>query len=213
MPSDLFFAKKMKPRGVGWGKTILEGQPVLDEIQQLVEKCQSGDQAAMRSLIDRFSARVFALCCRLLHHREDAEDAAQESFVRMFKSLHTWDKKRPFEPWLLTIAANRCRTRLALQAKRPRSQQLEYPEAVSGGGDAEASQLREELRYAMKGLPVQHCEAFHYFHDQGLTYHQIAEIMEAPVGTIKTWVRRVRLILVDRLQARGVLEGAFHELQ
>ena len=186
---------------------------MLDEIQQLVERCRAGDQVAMRSLIDRFSARVFALCCRLLHHREDAEDAAQESFVRMFKSLHTWDTQRPFEPWLLTIAANRCRTRLAQQAKRPRSQQLEFPDAVSTGFDTEASQLREELRHAMQGLPPQHCEAFNHFHNQGLTYHQIAEIMETPVGTIKTWVRRVRLILVDRLQARGVLEGAFHELQ
>ncbi len=186
---------------------------MLDEIQQLVEKCRSGEQAAMRSLIDRFSPRIFALCTRLLQHREDAEDAAQETFVRMFKSLHSWDEQRPFEPWLLAIAANRCRTRLAQQAKRPRSLQLESPDAVFVDGESESSQIREELCCAMKGLPSQHCEAFRYFHDHGLTYHQIAEFMEIPVGTAKTWVRRVRLVLVERLQARGVVEGAFHELR
>ena len=64
----------------------------------------------MIDLVNRFRGQVFGLCYRMLGQRQDAEDAAQETFVRVLKNLHRWDPARPFEPWLLTIAGNRCRT-------------------------------------------------------------------------------------------------------
>jgi len=75
---------------------------------ELVNLCVKGDQAAMLELVDRYKQRVFALCFRMLGQRQDAEDAAQETFVRLLKNLSKWDQARDFEPWLFTIAANRC---------------------------------------------------------------------------------------------------------
>ncbi len=71
----------------------------------------------MVDLVELYRDRVFRFCYRMLGQRQDAEDAAQETFVRMLRSLAAWDGRRDFEPWLLGIAGNRCRTLLAAQAE------------------------------------------------------------------------------------------------
>src|SRR5947209_2426707 len=76
----------------------------------LLSRCLRGDTRAIQDLIDRFQADVFGLCFRLLHHRHDAEDVTQEVFLRIFRSLNRWDKKRPLRPWIMGITVNRCRT-------------------------------------------------------------------------------------------------------
>ena len=88
---------------------MLSGFPSHD-LATLVSHCLAGDQGAMIALVDRFKGQVFGLCYRMLGQRQDAEDAAQETFVRVLKNLHRWDQARDFEPWLLAIAGNRCRT-------------------------------------------------------------------------------------------------------
>ena len=69
--------------------------------------------------VERFRGQVFGLCYRMLGQRQDAEDAAQETFVRFLKNLHRWDQARDFQPWLFAIAGNRCRTALAARCRRP----------------------------------------------------------------------------------------------
>src|SRR5687767_12551031 len=89
------------------------------DLQALVGLCLGGDQAAMIALVERYRGQVFGLCYRMLGQRQDAEDAAQETFVRILKNLHRWDQARDFEPWLLAIAGNRCRTALAARRRKP----------------------------------------------------------------------------------------------
>lgn len=86
---------------------------------QLVQQCLSGDELSMRAFLSKYQGLVFSLCLRMLGHREDAEDVAQDSLVRVFRNLEKWDQQRPIKPWLLTIAANRCRTALAKKSKLP----------------------------------------------------------------------------------------------
>ena len=93
--------------------TSVHSSTIADEFRQLVARCIRGEQAAMIALVERFRGQVFGLCFRMLAQRQDAEDAAQETFVRVLKNLHRWDQQRDFEPWLLAIAGNRCRTALA----------------------------------------------------------------------------------------------------
>ena len=92
------------------------------EIRNLVTLSLADDEVATLQLVQTVRARVFALCFRMLGQRQDAEDVVQETLVRMVRSLRTWDSKREFEPWLLQIAANRCRTFLARKQKRPASE-------------------------------------------------------------------------------------------
>jgi RNA polymerase sigma-70 factor (ECF subfamily) len=141
----------------------------------------------------------------MLGQREDAEDATQETFVRVVRNLHHWDSERPFEPWLLTIAGNRCRTKLAKRMKQPTPLSLDYPvqdprQAFDNGG-----LLSEEVDLVLCDLRPEYRLAFQLFHNYELGYSEIAERLQVPIGTIKTWVHRARKEIVTRLRSRGAL--------
>src|SRR5215212_9571789 len=164
------------------------GVPPTDELRPLVRRCLSGCQSAMLELVRRFQGPVFGLCYRMLGKREDAEDAAQETFIRVLRSLARWDEARDFEPWLLAIAGNRCRTALSTRKRRPTAEIL--PEQVSDGlPDMQAAKnLAEEVTLALAGIREDYRQAFVLFHEQELSYGEIAEAMSVPLGTVKTWV-------------------------
>ncbi len=176
-----------------------------DDLRTLVRRCLVGEQAAMTDLVGRFRSRVYGLCLRMLGQREDAEDAAQETFVRVLRHLNRWDPAREFEPWLLAIAGNRCRTALATRVRRPSVAML--PGAVTDDSAAQrqaAAQLREEVSQAVHQLRPEYQLAFELFHERELSYQEIAEQMGRPIGTVKTWVHRARRQIVETLQRREV---------
>jgi RNA polymerase sigma-70 factor (ECF subfamily) len=160
----------------------------------------------MIDLVQRFRGQVFGLCYRMLGHRQDAEDAAQETFVRVLKNLHNWDPQRAFEPWLLAIAGNRCRTALARRVRQPRCCSLEQPLPSRQPDLLAANQLAEEVELALSQLRDEYREAFVLFHEQELSYAEIAQAMGRPVGTIRTWIHRARGELIQLLAAREVVE-------
>lgn len=160
----------------------------------------------MAALVDQFREQVFGLCYRMLGHRQDAEDMAQETFVRALASLASWDPLRDFRPWLLAIAANRCRSLLAVRGRRPVP--MAEPEHIADARpDAwRAQHLAEELELALETLRDEYRQAFVLFHTNGLSCAEVAEILDCPVGTVKTWIHRARLELARRLHRRGTLE-------
>lgn len=186
--------------------------PLPDELRPLVTLCLRGDERAMLALVDRFRGQVFGLCLRMLGQRQDAEDASQETFVRVLKNLHRWDPERDFEPWLLAIAGNRCRTALARRMSRPAAEILPEHVADNTPDQQGAQHLAEEVNLALVQLRDDYRQAFVLFHEQQLSYEQIAEAMEVPLGTVKTWVHRARRGLIEFLRERGVIEGASHEV-
>lgn len=184
-----------------------------EDICQLVGRCKQGDQLAMRQLVDRFRAPVFGLCYRMLGHRQDAEDTAQETFVRMLRSLERWDVQRDFQPWLLAIAANRCRTHLAARQRRPKFHPLNQPPMDRHHDLQAARNLAEEVELAQAQLREDHRQAFLLFHEQELSYGQISTVLGCPLGTVKTWVHRARREIIQRLINRGVVSESRHELR
>lgn len=184
-----------------------------DELRPLISLCVRGDQHAMLALVDRFRGQVFGLCLRMLGQRQDAEDAAQETFVRVLKNLHRWDPGRDFEPWLLAIAGNRCRTALATRKRRPAGEALPEQVADDRPDQHSATHLAEEVTLALETVREDYRQAFVLFHEHQLSYEQIAQAMEVPLGTVKTWVHRARRGLIDRLRQRGMVEGASHEVR
>src|SRR5687767_5784671 len=180
--------------------------PAVDDLRTLVKRCLAGDQSAMLSLVDRFQGQVFGLCYRMLGQRQDAEDAAQETFLRVLKNLHRWDATRDFEPWLLAIAGNRCRTALAVRKRRPAPETL-LDQVADGAPDERAARhLAEEVHLALANVRDEYRQAFVLFHEHELSYGEIAQAMSVPLGTVKTWVHRARRELIDRLRTRGALE-------
>lgn len=168
---------------------------------ELVANVLRGDAAATRELVERFERPVLGLCLRMLRQRQDAEDAAQESLLRVIRHLGGWDGSRELLPWVLAIAANRCRTALERRAKRPvPAASLPEPAAPTV---AEPTGLGEEVQQALLQLREEHRDCFVLFYEQELSILEISEIMGVPDGTIKTWLHRARKQLADRLRQRG----------
>lgn len=175
-----------------------------DEVRQLVKRCLAGEQSAMLALVERFQGQVFGLCYRMLGQRQDAEDVTQESFVRALRSLARWDSQRELSPWLLAIAANRCRSLLATRMHRPRAAPLadELPDKTPD--PRLESSLAEEVERALGRIREEYRRAFLLFHEQELSYADIAVALDCPLGTVKTWVHRARRELARLLAERGV---------
>jgi RNA polymerase sigma factor (sigma-70 family) len=170
----------------------------------LVRRCLRGETESIRALVERFQAEVFGLCVRLLHHRHDAEDVAQEVFLRVFRSLRRWDKQRPLRPWVMGITVNRCRTWLSQRSRRPELANYLQDTAPSRAED-DSTELVAEIRAALAELRPEYRAAFVMFHEHGHPYEDIAEALDRPVGTIKTWLHRARGELLQRLSQRGMV--------
>jgi RNA polymerase sigma factor (sigma-70 family) len=184
---------------------------VSDEEAGLVRRCLRGDAAAVAAVVERFQSPVLGLCLRLLQNRHDAEDVSQEVFLRVFRSLRRWDTTRPLKPWIMGITVNRCRTWLAQRKRQPElAAYLQDTAPDRSAGDA--TELEGEIHTAVAALRVEYRTAFVLFHEQGQPYEDIAQAMDKPVGTIKTWLHRARLEVLDHLRRRGMVDEVSHEL-
>jgi RNA polymerase sigma-70 factor (ECF subfamily) len=179
--------------------------PLMDEFCVLVDRCLAGNQQAIMELVDRHQGPVFGLCLRMLRHRQDAEDMAQETFVRAMRSLIQWDRHREFLPWLLAIAANRCRTLLSRRMRRPATTGLVESLPDTSAAEEPARRLAEELNLALATVREEYRRSFLLFHQAKLSYAEISAAMNRPVGTIKTWVHRARRELIEEMTQRGAL--------
>ena len=174
----------------------------------LVQRCLRGDADAVQALVDRFQPEVYGLCVRLLRHRHDAEDVTQEVFLRIFRSLRRWDPSRPLKPWIMGITVNRCRTWLTQRSRRP--ELLDYlQDTAPGPAPDDSAELVREIQAALKDLRPEYRSVFVLFHQQGQPYEEIAAALERPVGTIKTWLHRARLEVLERLRRRGMVSDTF----
>jgi len=170
----------------------------------LVRRCLRGEAEAVHLLVDRFQPEVYGLCVRLLGHRQDAEDVTQEVFLRVFRSLGGWDPARPLRPWVLGIAVNRCRTWAVQRARRP--ELVDYlQDTVAAPGIDDSAELLREIRAALGELRSEYRAVFVLFHEHGQAYEEIAQALGRPVGTIKTWLHRARLEMLERLRRRGMV--------
>jgi RNA polymerase sigma-70 factor (ECF subfamily) len=163
----------------------------------LVEAIRSGDAAAFEELVGRYTRSAFAVAYRLLGQRQDAEDAVQDGFLSALVGIESFDRSRPFGPWLLRIVANR-----ALNVRKARTlRQVEpIPEDVSSGGlspldAAERSELREGLQRALARLPEQQRWIVELFELDGFTGPEIAGMLDIAEGTVRWHLRQARQAL------------------
>lgn len=171
-----------------------------DEVA-LAERARTGDSDAFAAIVTRYQGPVLRACSRYLGST-DAQDAAQEAFVRAFVHRESFDPSRPLLPWLLVIARRLCLDRL-----RKKTPELDSePEAhADSQPDAESSAAaREEialLRRGLADLPEGPREAVVRYHLEGMSYEQIASSLEVPLGTVMTWLHRGRARLRSAIDA------------
>src|SRR5439155_15194989 len=111
---------------------------------------------------------------------------------------------RPRRPWVVGIAVNRCRTWVGRRAGRPELADYLHETPDQRPAD-DSAEMRIEIRSAVDALRDEYREVFVLFHEQGQSYEEIADVVDRPVGTVKTWLHRARLELLDRLRTRGLV--------
>jgi|SRR5688572_18447857 len=171
---------------------------------ELAERAGRGDERAFTALVRRYERPIFALCCRYLG-AADAADAAQETFVRAFTHLDRFDRSRPLLPWLFTIARRLCIDHQ--RARRHEAPPSEREGALQHSSVEAHVSAREELALlgrALHDLPEGPREAVALFHLHDLSYKEIAEQLEVPMGTVMTWIHRGR----DALRAAVSGDGS-----
>ena len=180
---------------------------------QLVVVSRTGDVEAFQELVHRYQHRLFGLCYRLLGRYHDAEDACQEAFLRAFKALDRYDPSRPFDRWLLTIAANCCVSVLRRRRSMPTGPERltaddpgETTRTASVADQVEARELAQAVGRAIAGLADHYRMPFVLFHQEEMSYEEISQALALPLGTIKSRVHRARERLYEELSRAGFLE-------
>lgn len=179
---------------------------------ELVRLALAGSQEACRALVARYAAAAVNVAARLVHDRALAEDLAQDAFVRAFARLKTYDQERKFSSWFFQVLHNVAVD--YLRRKRVDTVSLDtlqadgYPgpptdAAASPEAEAQRSALASALTAALSRLRPEYREPLVLKYQQGLGVDEIAEILELPVGTVKTYLHRGRKELADILAAAG----------
>jgi RNA polymerase sigma-70 factor (ECF subfamily) len=166
---------------------------------ELVGRAKGGDRAAFSQLVRLHQRRVFALGMRWFRNADDADDLVQETFVRVWKSLESFDESRPFAPWVITIAVNRAKT-MAARAKPAE----ELDETLTWDGpspdvDVEQSQLVGSVRRAVDALPEEQRIVLHLRAVESRSYREIADALGIPIGTVMSRLARARETVRKRL--------------
>jgi len=190
--------------GIATGDAEAQGSDEHDRRAELdlARRARRGDFAAFDELVQRFHRAVYRSCWRLLRSA-DAEDAAQDTFVRAFVHFERFDPTRPVLPWLVAIARRLCLDVLRRRRVRARIEAAPVAGPSPAGPEGEAS-LREQLsrlEKALADLDEGPREAVLLFHIEGMSYRDIAAALEVPIGTVMTWLHR------GRAELRKVVEG------
>jgi RNA polymerase sigma-70 factor, ECF subfamily len=170
----------------------------------IIHAARAGDVRAFATLVDMYYARCLRFAMHMLSSRRDAEEAVQDTFVRVYRALPSYREQDSFEPWLFRILGNRCRT--AGARERRHAEVVEYgdvPErATSARHDSEIA-WREEIELALRSLPDEQREAFLMRHVEGLSYEDMSAATGAGLSALKMRVKRacdamrIRLSEVD----------------
>ena len=172
------------------------------ELAKLLTRAASGDAAAFEQIVIRHERRVLTLSWRLLGEMEDAQDAAQEVFLRTFKYLHRFDVQKPFEPWLIRMTVNVCRDlgkarqlRGAILVERKHSYdrvELRDP-AHNPHEELQLEQQRQILYRALDELPDKERTAFVLRDIEGMTTGETADALGSSEATIRSQISSARL--------------------
>ena len=157
----------------------------------VLHAARAGDVRAFATLVDMYYARCLRFALHMLSSRADAEEAVQDTFVRVYRALPTYREQDSFEPSLFRILGNRCRT--AGARERRHSEVMEYGEvperATAAKHDAEYG-WREEIERALRSLPAEQREAFLMRHVEGMSYEDMCTATGAGLSALKMRVKR-----------------------
>lgn len=178
---------------------------------EVVRRVRDGDRDAYRVLVDRYAPMVFGIVHRYCGLPSDAEDLAQEIFVRAYEALPEFRGDAAFSSWLYRIALNRCRDHARSVRRDPVTGDEVESAALTASGaggvgpgnpeaELERSELGRRLREALEELPEEYAVPFLLKYERGLSYKEMGDVLDATVGALKVRVHRARKALRDSLE-------------
>jgi len=188
-------------------------EPISDQ-SDLIKRARDGDEDAFGAIINLYRHRVIGYCYRMIG--SDAEDIAQEIFIKFYLSLYRFDSSKPIKPFLFRIAHNHCvdvlkkktirtipflkndeeKQELQVKDERPNPEEL-----------AQKAELQNAVNHALATIPVLYRSPLIMWHVEGISYEEIAKILELPMGTVKARIHRGRKILQQKLMSFVLLNG------
>jgi RNA polymerase sigma-70 factor, ECF subfamily len=185
--------------------------------EQLLSDYRKGDRAAFAALVGRYQRELYHFLVRFLGNRASAEDVFQETFLQVHQSAEQFDLQRRFRPWLFTIAANKARDLIRSQARRPTNplqasinssddESGEFIDLMRSAVDLpeaplEKAELQQLVQSAVQTMPehLREILLLSYFHQ--FPYKQISDILDIPLGTVKSRLHSAVAFFADRWRA------------
>ncbi|MEM8621297.1 MAG: sigma-70 family RNA polymerase sigma factor [Actinomycetota bacterium] len=170
--------------------------------EALVEAAQAGDRFALDQLLRRHYDRVYAVCRRVVGSQRDADDACQEALIKITRSVPRFDGRSSFGTWAYRIATNAALDELRKRRRRPTPHDDDNPEIADprGARNVELVDERLALDEALEQLSDDLRSAVVLRDVADLDYHEIADTLDIPVGTVKSRIARGRAALADHLR-------------
>ena len=180
-------------------------------VNKRIKQVLKGDQNAYADIVNLYQHKLYQICYRMLGNKQEAEDIAQEAFVRAYINLHSYDQKRKFSTWIYRIATNLCIDRI--RKKKP-DYYLDAEVAGTDGLDMYSQiaadeklpedvvtqmELQDRIQYEISRLPDKYRSVIVLKYIEELSLQEISEILDMPLGTVKTRIHRGREALRKQL--------------
>jgi RNA polymerase sigma-70 factor (ECF subfamily) len=180
--------------------------------QELVARVQQGDNKAFDLLVLKYQLRLSKLVSRFLRNQSDVQDVVQEAFIKAYRALPNFRGDSAFYTWLYRIGINTAKNHLVAQSRKSPANGIDAQEAEDYGAsewlkeyasperEALTAELEKTIYQAMADLPPDLREAITLREIEGLSYEEIAEVMDCPVGTVRSRIFRAREAIDNKLQ-------------
>ena len=180
-------------------------------VNKRIKQVLKGDQNAFADIVSLYQHKLYQVCYRMLGNKQEAEDIAQEAFVRAYMNLHTFDQKRKFSTWLYRIGTNLCIDRIRkkkpdyyLDAEVAGTEGLNLYSQIASDDQLpeetiEKMELQDRIQYEIGRLPDKYRTVVVLKYIEELSLQEISEILDMPLGTVKTRIHRGREALRKQL--------------
>jgi RNA polymerase sigma-70 factor (ECF subfamily) len=178
---------------------VMERRALSDS--EAVQAVKAGDREAYKAIVERYMRRAYGIAITFVRDPQDALDVSQMAFIKAYKNLKRFDLSRPFFPWFYRILRNICLDYLK-RASRTREVPLEDVSILSV--EAQDHEMKQMLWQAIEELPLEQREAIVFRYFQDMSYKEIAETLDKPIGTVMSSLYYAKRKL--RMTIRGFLE-------
>lgn len=181
--------------------------------QQLVERVQQGDQRAFGLLVEKYQRKLGRLLGRMIRDQAEVEDVVQESFIKAYRALPNFRGDSAFYTWLYRIGINTAKNHLVAMGRRPQASndiEIEDAENFEDGDELRTvdtpeselmtKEIAKTVNAAMEVLPEELKSAITLREIEGLSYEEIASIMNCPIGTVRSRIFRAREAIAEKLR-------------